>query len=182
LAAHTRGLPGHDDISATLAAIRDNRQLLATPDPVAPVARQAADLLRATLKEKMTAYQERLEQGLADLQATNEWDRLNQTQRESMLQRPNLRPVTTSSLSSDRDLLAVLGSRSLGEWDTALDALPTRLTDAQAEVIRLIQPEVREVSLPKPLFEKPADVERWIKDVREALLGHVNAGHPVRIK
>jgi hypothetical protein len=46
----------------------------------------------------------------------------------------------------------------------------------------LIQPQVVEVSLEKPLMEKPRDVEQWIARTREALLDHVNNGRPVRIK
>lgn len=182
LAEQAHALPGYGDIAATLAAIRDNRQLLDSPDPVAGVALKLGDLLRAALNERIETYAARLDQGLTTLKASDEWLRLDERQREAILARPQLRNPPPPPLSSDRDLLNALRQRSLAEWDTTIAALPARLDDAHLHAVKLLQPAVVEVALDRPLMEKPIDVNRWLAKTRDALLAHVNAGHPVRIK
>jgi hypothetical protein len=182
MAKHAERLEGFAPIQAKLQAIRDNRQLLAKPDPVAPVASELGEMLRTSLRRKIERYDDQLAAGLGELKASNEWMRLNEIQQEGILAKPTLRNVPLPSLSSDRDLLNALDSRSLSEWDTNIEAVPTRLNAVRGEAIRLLQPTVQDVTLERRLFEKPRDVDVWIAETRQAILRHLNEGHPVQIK
>lgn len=182
LAGHAALLPAFAGIGLRIDAIRDNRQLLVKPDPVPPVASDLADLLRAALAERIERHGAALSDGLAALKASDVWVRLDDGQQNGILANPHLRGVSKPALSSQRDVYIALENRSLAQWDATIDALPQRLSNVHLEAIRIITPEVVEVSLDKPLMEKPRDVHQWIERTREALLDHVNNGRPVRIK
>lgn len=182
LANHAERLPEYASIHEQIEAIRVNRQLLATPDPVAAVSDRLREVLRAALNERIERFDDLLQTGLAELQASQEWDRLSDVKRSGFLAKSILKPVPPPSLSSHRDVLTALQNRSLGGWDTMIDAFSNRLNQIQLEVIREVEPKTVEVSLDKTVMTKPIDVENWIRKTKEALLHHVNNGHPVRIK
>lgn len=182
LVAQARHLEGYDDIASELSAIRDNRQLLADPNPVTPLRKTIGDLLRQSLKQRTDRYATEFESRLAELKAADEWLRLNEQQRDRIVAVHRLQPVRMSGVSSDGDLLRALDGRSLYQWDDSIGALSARFDNALRAVIEEIRPGVIEVSLEKPLFERPVDVEIWIRKTRDALLLHVNDGHAVRIK
>ncbi|MGB3328292.1 MAG: hypothetical protein WBA46_05005, partial [Thermomicrobiales bacterium] len=182
LASHASALPESADLRAQLDAIRDQRLLLNTPDPVVPIARDLGNLLRQALSSRMERYRQVLDDGIVALKGSDEWVRLSPTQQEGVLRGNKLVPSPPSAIGSEQDLLAALAKETPAQWDDKINALPTHFDRADAEIVRLLEPEVQEVSLEKPIFRKPIDVETWLLKTREALLSHVNDGHPVRIR
>ncbi len=181
LARHALNLDGIQAINAKIEAIRENRQLLATPDPVTSVAQDLGSLLRSAMQCKLERHREVLDDGLAWLKGTEEWGQLDSYRQDGFLARSSMRRLETPPVSSDRELLAALDKRPLTQLDALIDALPTRINNVHTEVVQELQPKVVTVSLEKPLLKKPADVHNWINSTREALLQHVNDGHPVKI-
>jgi len=182
LATYAGSLDGSAGIIARLDAIRDNRQLLDDPDPLTTVRADLGQLLRTAVNQKREAYNERFEQGLAELKASDEWIRLDPDRQDAILTRNKLRMVSAPAISSDRELLNTLDQRSLSQWDDAIAALDSRFEAARAEAIQVLEPETVEVALDRPLLRKPKDVETWLAQTRSALLEHINQGYPVRIK
>jgi len=182
LAAHADGLDGFDEVRVSLDAIRDGRQLLDDPDPLVPVQSKLGTILRAALTERHDTFSDNLEQGLAQLTATDEWLRLEPHRQEGVLMSKHLRPISRLAVSNDRDLLRALDLRSLSQWDDMIHALESRFQAAASEVAKLLEPQVVEIPVARPTFRKPADVKKWVAEIERTLLEYVNEGHPVRIK
>jgi hypothetical protein len=182
LAAHARGLDGFAGIAPSIDAVRDNRQLLDEPDPVPAIRAVLGDALRQALQAKIEAFTARLDAGIAVLKASDEWLRLSEHQQEGILARQSLRRPREVSLSSDRDLLAALDAESLAQWDNRIAAMESHLDTARNDIAHMLEPQVVPVALERKLLRKPADVDHWLEQTREALLRHINEGHPVQIK
>lgn len=181
LASHAGNLDGVGTIVERLEAIRENRQLLATPDPLTAVAQDLGGLLRSALQARLERHRQILDERLAWLKGTEEWNQLDAYRQDGFLAKSSMRPLETPSISSDRELLVALDKRPLTQLDAEIDALPARIDSVHDEVVNAILPETITVSLEKPLLRKPADVERWIKSTRDALMHYVNEGNPVKI-
>jgi hypothetical protein len=181
LANHAASLEGIQPIIDKINAIRENRQLLAIPDPLVTVAQDLGSLLRKELQSRLERHREILEERLAWLKGTEEWGQLDAYRQDGFLARPSMRGIEKLLISSDSELLAALDKRQLSQLDAEIDALPARINKVHEEIVRMLQPEVITVLLDKPLLKKPADVNRWVDATRAALLAHVNEGHPVKI-
>lgn len=181
LARHAMNLDGIQAIQDKIEAIRANRQLLATPDPVTSVAQDLGSLLRSETRCKMERHQEVLDDRLAWLKGTEEWGQLDPYRQDGFLAKSSMRHLETPPVSSDRELLAALDKRPLTQLDALIDALPARIDNVHIEMVQELQPRVVTVSLEKPLLKNPADVHRWVNATRDALLRHINDGHPVKI-
>lgn len=181
LARHAATLDGTQGLNGKIDAIRENRHLLATPDPVTTVAQDLGALLRDALHAQLERHRGILDERLAWLKGTEEWAQLDSYRQDGFLARSSMRHLETPPVSSDRELLAALDKRPLNQLDAEIDALPARLNEVHTEVVQVIQPTVVTVTLDKPLLRKPADVHRWVDATRDALLQHVNDGHPVKI-
>jgi hypothetical protein len=181
LARHATGLNGIQAIQDKIEAIRETRQLLATPDPLTTVAQGLGSLLRKELQSRLERHRMILEDRLAWLKGTEEWGQLDTHRQDGFLAKSSMRHLEKPPISSDRELLAALDKRPLSQLDAEIDALPARINAVHEEIVRVLQPKVVTVSLEKPLLKKPADVNRWVDATRAALLAHVNEGHPVKI-
>lgn len=182
LATHAAPLASSAEITTRIDAIRENRQLLDDPDPLTPAREGLGRLLRMVLNQRLDAYQERYEQGLAALEGSDEWIRVEPERQAAILAGNHLRFLQAPAISGDRGLLSALEQQSLSQWDDAIAALDTRFEAARAAAIKLLEPETIEVALDRPLLRKPKDVETWLARTRSALLEHINQGYPVRIK
>lgn len=182
LAEHAPHLSGSDDVIAQVEAVRNQRRLLAMPNPVTPISRDLGTMLRQALNERFDRYNGAYEAAISAFKSSDEWVRLNDLQQQALLMSPGLVPATLPAISNDAALANALDHASLVQWDDKIGALASRFDRASADVARLLEPSVQEVALEKPIMRKPIDVENWIKQTREALLRHVNEGHPVRIK
>ncbi|MBI2566519.1 MAG: BREX system P-loop protein BrxC [Candidatus Schekmanbacteria bacterium] len=107
-------------------AIRDQRLLLADPDPVPGLCEQVTQLLRDALTASQNAYQEAHDVGMAMLRADQNWEQLAPEQKHELLAAEKLTKVPPVDVSSEVKVLESLEAMSLSTWSDRIAALPAR--------------------------------------------------------
>jgi hypothetical protein len=180
LAGHATKLPEADDARQQMQTIEGERQLLADPDPVAPL----CDKLTQVLRERLTTHQARYhkihEEGMAALQQSDAWPKLTDPQRQSILDQHGLTTVPGIKVGTEAEVIASLEAMSLDMWQARCDALPQRFQNAQRDAAKLIEPKVVYVTLPSATIHSAEELEQWINTVREEITQKLKAG-PVGI-
>ncbi len=137
LAGHAAKLPEADESRQQVQTIETERQLLADPDPVAPL----CDKLTQALREKLTAhharYQQDHQEGMAGLQQSDAWPKLNDAQRQSILDQHGLTSVPGLKVGTEAEVISSLEGMSLTMWQASCDALPQRFQNAQRDAAKL---------------------------------------------
>ena len=98
LLRHAEGLPIADTVEPAAQAIRDGRQLLDDPDPIKPLLDELTDGLRGELKERVAQLATAQQGAIQELEAWEEWGKLDPTERESIVDEAKLvaspRPIS----------------------------------------------------------------------------------------
>jgi hypothetical protein len=191
LAGHAAKLPEADDARQQMQTIEGERQLLADPDPVAPL----CDKLTQVLREKLTAhharYQQLHQEGMAvlvgqasGLPATGTvappWQQLTDPQRQSILDQHGLTTVPGIKVGTEAEVIASLEAMSLEMWQARCDALPQRFQNAQRDAAKIIEPKVVYVTLPSATIHDEAELEAWLAQARKQIQESLKDG-PVGI-
>jgi hypothetical protein len=166
LAEHAAKLPEADDARQQIQTIESERQLLADPDPVAPLAEKLTDLLRQKLSALHAAYKQAHHDGMTTLEATEAWSKISAEERKSILARNGLTTVPGINVGTEAELVESLTNTNLEMWQANCDALPQRFQKAQREAAKLIEPKVVYVSLPSATIRNEADLEAWLAKVQ----------------
>jgi len=181
LAGHANLLPEAEDVRRQMQTIEGERQLLADPDPVAPL----CDKLTQVLREKLTAhharYQQLHQEGMAALQQSDAWPKLTDAQRQSILNQHGLTIVPGIKVGTEAEVIASLEAMSLDMWQARCDALRQRFQNAQRDAAKLIEPKVVYVTLPSATIHKEAELEAWLAKVKEQINEALKNG-PVAIQ
>ena len=180
LAVHAAKLPEADEARQQAQTIENERQLLADPDPVAPL----CDKLTQVLREKLTAhharYQQLHQEGMAALQQADAWPKLTNGQRQSILDQNGLSTLPGIKVGTEAEVIATLENMSLEMWQARCDALPQRFQKAQRDAAKLIEPKVVYVTLPSATIHNDAELEAWLAKVKQQVKDMIKNG-PVGI-
>ncbi|MCU0772111.1 MAG: BREX system P-loop protein BrxC [Verrucomicrobia bacterium] len=180
LAGHAAKLPEADDARQQMQTIEGERQLLADPDPVAPLCDKLTQVLREKLTGHHTRYQQLHQEGMAGLQQSDAWPKLTDPQRESILDQHGLTTVPGIKVGTEAEVIASLEAMSLDMWQARCDALPQRFQKAQRDAAKLIEPKVVYVTLPSATIHNDAELEAWLAKVKQQVKDNLKNG-PVGI-
>ena len=169
LAGHAKNLTGADESRQQMQAIESERQLLADPDPVAPLCDKLTQVLREKLTMHHSCYQQLHQEGLVALKKTGAWTKLTHEQRQSILAENGLVAVPGIEAGTEAEVIASLEAISLEMWQAQCDALPQRFQKAQREAATLIEPKVVYVSLPSATIRTDAELEAWLAKVKKEI-------------
>jgi hypothetical protein len=169
LAGHAKNLTGADESRQQMQAIESERQLLADPDPVAPLCDKLTQVLREKLTVHHSCYQQLHQEGLVALKKTDAWTKLTHEQRQSILAENGLVAVPGIEAGTEAEVIASLEAISLEMWQAQCDALPQRFQKAQREAATLIEPKVVYVSLPSATIRTDAELEAWLAKVKKEI-------------
>jgi hypothetical protein len=153
----------------TLAAVRANRSLLDSPDPVAPVAKELGESMRATVNSAVSAYAAAYASGLAALGADPLWQKLPVEKQTALLNSTGVQRRSAPAVDSDDDLLRALNGCPLATWRAHTDALPAQFTRAHAAAVKELEPKARRVALPPATIRNAADMEDWLAKARASI-------------
>jgi hypothetical protein len=176
LLTHAEKLPLYDDIDGQLAAIEQQRSLLAESDPLAQVRQTLVGALRdalVTAREDVTAARA---EGRAQIEASEGWSSLDKATREGILESNDLLEPGELAIGSDEDLIGSLDGLSLAGWADRLRAVPARIEAALLELARILEPAARQIRLPRGTLNKPEDVEPYVAAVRKTLETEISSG------
>lgn len=179
LLARSSGADGAVAIATQAGAIREQRSLLADPDPVPPLLQRLSDLLRGELTAARQRMAEAREQALRSLQQLDAWQQLPADQQERILRDVGLGPAPELHIGTDAELLGSLGNASLADWDDRIQAIPTRADRARDEAIRLVSPQTVTVRPPSATITTPQGLDEYLAQLRQLILTHLEAGNPV---
>lgn len=169
LFAHARTLQGAESIAKQIESIRENRQLLHDPDPTEPQIEQTLQLLRDALKAADGLYRQVFERELAALEATKDWNQLDEAQRTQIRRSIGILDVPTAKTGTLSDILTSLQALPLAEWHHRTDALPQRFQKARLEAAKLTEPDAKPISLPRATLRSSGEIEAWLSEAKTVL-------------
>jgi hypothetical protein len=181
LLRHANGLPTASHVDPVIAAIRQGRQLLDEPDPVKPI----LDELTKALRTEVARLAERLgssrRDGVAELEAWEEWSKLEPADQQSILADAKLAPTDPPDVSSDAKLLDVLDASPLNAWQDRIGLVPGRRDQARQRAAKQLEPESVSVTLPPATIKTQDDLEGYLDLVRARIQPHIDADKTVII-
>jgi hypothetical protein len=176
LVGHAAGLPVHAEVTPQVDAIRDQRSLLANPDPVPPLCQTLTQALRAALVQAHAEYKTVHEQQMLALTSSSIWQRLKEAQQQDILNRLGLNVIPGIQTGTEAELLASLDSRPLQQWATLRDALPQRFQNALVEAARLLEPKAVRFELPHTTVKDLTEFDAWAGQVRQEVQKRLRDG------
>jgi len=167
MAGHAAKLSEADEVRQQMQTIESERQLLADPDPVAPLCNKLTQVLREKLTAHHARYQQLHQEGLIALKKADAWSKLTHDQRQSILDQNGLTTVPGINVGTEAEVIASLEAMSLEMWQARCDALPQRFQHAQRDADKLIEPKLVYVTLPSATIHNDAELEAWLVQARK---------------
>ena len=180
LLRHADGLDAPADVELQTAAIVKGRRLLDPSDPIPPLAARLADALRVALAHAQKSYGETYESESQRLANTENWQRIEQKNRDAILQRLHIELAPSEDTGTEEEIIATLDRVPLDGWRTRTLALPQLFAHARVAADKLVEPKIRHVKLEGATLRTLDDVAAWIDRTNKDLLNQVKQG-PIAI-
>ena len=165
-----------DDLKTQVAAIRDQRLLLADPDAVPGLCDQLTKLLRDALTASNKAYQTAHDAGMEMLKTDDNWQQLTPEQKHELLTAEKLTAVPSIDTASEVKVLESLDAMTLSTWSDRIAALPARFDKVKLAAAELMEPEAVYVKVPSRTLKTEAEVREWVKTLEQTLLDKLASG------
>lgn len=180
LAQFAEDAPGAEIPQKQVEAIRAQRQLLADPDPVAPILAEMVQLLREKLNTLQKSYQDEHAAGMDQLRQDGNWNKLEPDQKNELLAENRLDGKSQPQIlvGNAEEILATLRRHSLHNLESEIAALPKRFSEAAKGAADIFAPETQYVSLPRRTLTSDADIAAWLAEA-ETLLKDALRNGPV---
>jgi hypothetical protein len=156
-------------VRTSVEAIARDRLLLDTTDHVAPLVKQAADVLRAELTTRRQAYTYARAAEVSRLEKSTIWQRLNPKQSAELLSQAPLPEPDASPFGTEEELLSVLHRTPLVQWRDRTDALSGRVDSLLSAATKLLEPKAQRVNLPSATIRDAKDLDRWLADAKTTI-------------
>ena len=178
LLGHAEQLDGIESIKAEIQVIKEQRQLIVEPDPVAPLLADLTQRFRDELNKLKQSWDYHWQAGEAKLAADANWQQLSPEQRHSLREKQQLvrNAVPEVMLKNCAAILATLDRISLQSFRDRIAAMPSRFNQVVLDAAKLTEPEVQEVNLPCRTLKSEEEVNVWIEEVRDILLDKIKKG------
>ena len=172
----SRGLSFHAAIQTEVDAIVSHRSLLDDPNPVSGLIQQLVNKLRDAIQFHVQAYLARHADCLAQLQTDSHWQQLDEAQNNAILDKRKLLTLEQPALNDATAIIDSLNEVSLEQWTDRTESLASKFDSARMEAVQLLQPKLQRISLPRKTFETESDVDTWVAQVKQQILGKLNDG------
>lgn len=181
LAGYADGLPQAQQWIQERDAIVNGRLLLEEPDPVAPVLKNLADVLRQAVNAAQADLEAAYQKAMDSLAADAVWSRITLDDQTRILAEVGLAEPTKPDLRSDQALLAELAEQDLAARCTEAEAIPARLEKARQQAAKLLEPKIQFVALDRSLLKTEPDVDAWLAGQKKKLVAALKKG-PVQVQ
>ncbi len=170
------------EAGAELAAVKEQRSLLAGADHVSPCLAKLAGALRQGLADRHRELGEAVGHAVDELAADATWRKLDGAEREAISKKVGLVPPSPLAVGTNDALKTALDARSLAAWRSEIDAVPERAAKALEEAARRTAGKpVSYVKVRLGTLADDAAVQRWVSEHREKLTEAVRKG-PVIVR
>jgi hypothetical protein len=181
LLRHADGLPVAAKVSPAVAAIHDGRQLLDSPDPIAPLLAEVVAALRAEVAQRAEELANAQHAAVAELEAWDEWQKLERPDREIIVAEANLVATPPPDISTDGKLLETLDTTPLSAWNDRISLVAVHRDQARQRAAKKLEPESVEVKPPPATFKPGDETARYFDELRAIVQSHLDAGKTVII-
>jgi hypothetical protein len=181
LVRHADGLPVATAIAPAVTAIRDGRQLLDDPDPIAPVLTELNKALRIEVLKRAARLADAQLEAVAELERWNDWSKLDADHREAILADAQLLVANPPDVSNDAKLLEALDSASLNAWQDRISLVAGRRDHARQRAAKQLEPESVTVDAPSATIRTMDDLQKYLDEVRARVEPHLDADKTVII-
>ena len=182
LLRHATKLPEAGPVSEEVSAIQAQRSLLADTDHAAPLAARLASDLRVAVTERRVRLADAVATAESELAVDTTWQRLDGEAQREIRQQCHLAPPEDLRVATDDELLASLDDRPLSAWQSNIDAVRERTSQALAEAVRRLHAEGESAAAPTSVtlrrgtLADEAAVRDWLREQEERLLEAVRKG------
>jgi hypothetical protein len=156
--------------------IVDGRLLLDNSDHVPPLLKQAAKALRTAVADAHATFAERHAELLAELEASEAWQRISGTQRMAIMSDEGISCVPDLEVGSDEQLLAALQQTPVSSWNDKAAALTARFQNAARKAAKLLEPKTQYVTLKSDTLRTESEVIAWLSEQETKLLAELKKG------
>ena len=173
---HAQSLSDTRQLTERVDAIREQRLLLDSPDPVPDICEALTQQLRTALTQARQQYEDEFSREMAELEADSSWGQLDESQQVEILRTHGLGGTPTTTTGTEAEVLSSLSSMSLGTWQDRMAALPGRSDQARLEATRRVTPSATRVGLPSRTLHNEAEAQVWLDEVRALIEGGIKQG------
>jgi hypothetical protein len=176
LLSHAVGLSEVVEVQKQADAVRDERRLLDSSDPLPPIHKEAATILRSGVNNAYNEYLSVFKQEKIALEANDNWKKLASIQQQQILVSEGIDSMPTLDVSDDTALLRCLEECSLASWKTRSNALPQQFANAALAAAKLLEPKTQRVHLTSGTLKSEQEVKAWLRDTEKNLLAKLKNG------
>lgn len=175
-----REMAFYDNLQKEQQAIISNRSLLADPNPVKPLIRDAISSLRDAIVHHQSEYQKEYNRCLLQLESDEQWQKLPANEQQDVLQQFSITTMPPLDLSSNDKVLDSLENCTLGQWQDRTASLVSKFDRARAEAVRRMQPRVQVVHAPRKVISNEDELKQWLADSEASIRAKLENG-PVSV-
>lgn len=179
--SYCHGLASYQELQTEIKAIKKNRSLLAEPNPVESLLKDAIEALRMAIMAKYDDFQNEHQSCIQDLKEDATWNKLSENRQKALLAKHHLDKLEMAPLSSNDRVIDCIDNTSLEQWSDKTSALVGRFDRVRREAIAELEPKVQPVNLPRPIIRSEEDLESWMQDVRSTISTSLEQG-PVSLR
>ncbi|ABK48051.1 conserved hypothetical protein [Shewanella sp. ANA-3] len=179
---HCQGLAGYDALDSEKRAIEQNRSLLAEPNPIEPLLKQAIEAIRLAIMKKYQDFQEEYQTCLQELEQDAIWAQLSSSQQSELLTKHHLDNLEMQPLSGNDRVIDSIENTSLTQWSDKTSALAGRFSRVRQEAVDRLVPKAKQVQLSKVVINTEAELDAWLKQVRADVMAALNDNRPASLK
>ena len=165
-------------VAPAVAAIRDGRQLLDEPDPVAPLLTELVTALRAEVIQRAQQLTDAQHAAVAGLEAWPEWDKLDSADRDAIVAETKLVPAPSPDVSTESKLLESLDAVPLSAWTDRITLVDSRRDRARQRAAKKLEPTSIEVKPPAATFKPGDDPTPYFDQLQALVQSHLDAARP----
>jgi hypothetical protein len=176
LLKHADAMAGADELRAQAEAVRSERRLLNTSDPIPDIRKATADALRTAVTTAHREFKRLFSEQMAVLTTSDNWKKLKEAQRKTILADEGIDEMPALSVGSEADLIRTLEQTALPAWKTKTDALPQQFVRAAMAAAKLLEPKTQQVHLSSGTLKTDAEVKGWLAGAEKDLLAKLKKG------
>ena len=157
-------------------AVKSQRLLLESSDPVSSIRKALAGILRKTVLESFAAHETAFDDAIKILDANEVWKKVTAADQSAIKEAVGLKARTRPEVSNDEALVGHLNQKPLSNAQAEIDAIPGRLNQAIERAAKLLEPKVQTIALERCTLRNAAEVEAWAERQKNTLLDAVAHG------
>ena len=158
--------------------IEEQRLLLTDPDPVAPILSTLSQNTRDELNRLKQDYDSVFNAGIENLANDASWQALEPKQQDKILSANLLDEESRLllQLSGSKTIIETLRRHPISSIKDRIAALPARLSKAQQEVAKLLEPKTQAIKLPVRTLKTAEDLESWVEEISSIIIKALSEG------